>query len=166
MVHIGSSTRAFRQEQMRWTLGKLGWSIDEEHGPVIGLHFPGDRVTPQRTVYVYHEDGRDVVTFAVASRTEFSVHDVPADLLPDMLFRNDILGLGAWSAKEVQGMVTLVFQYTALKTGVDPDSFKFICHAMLKEVAEMEAVFESKRLLKPLRIPARESVHSQKYVNT
>jgi hypothetical protein len=129
MEHCGSSPRAFRQEQMRWTLGKLGWSIDEQHGPVIGLHFPGDRVTPQRTVYVYHEDGRDAVTFAVASRTEFSEDELPDDLLPDMLFRNDILGLGAWSAKEVQGMVTLVFQYTALTAGVDSDSFEMICHA-------------------------------------
>jgi hypothetical protein len=162
MVHVGSSTRAFRQEQMRWTLGKLRWSIDEQHGPVIGLHFPGDRVTPQRTVYVYHEDGRDAVTFAVASRTEFSEYD----LLPDMLSRNDILGLGAWSAKEVQGMVTLVFQYTALTAGVDPDNFKLICHAVLKEVAEMEAVFESKGLLKPLRIPARESRCSDAEVST
>jgi hypothetical protein len=94
MVHVGSSTRAFRQEQMRRTLGKLGWSINEQVGPVIGLHFPGDRVTPQRTVYVNHEDGRDAVTFAVASRAEFSEYDLPDDLLPDMLFRNDIMGLG------------------------------------------------------------------------
>lgn len=144
---LSGFARAAGNGQLRGILATLGWSVDERQGDAIGLHFRGDRVTPQRTVYVYHADGGVAMTFVAATRTEFSEYSLPDDLLPAMLFRNDQLGLGAWAAKEVRGSVTLIFQYTALATGVDADNFKLICHAMLKEVAEMESLFARKGLL-------------------
>jgi hypothetical protein len=99
-----------RRGRVEGICDSLGWSVDERHGETIGLHFRGDDVTPQRNVYVCESEGGTAITFAVPTRTEISEYEMPGDLMPAMMFRNDQVGLGAWAAKEVRGSVTLILQ--------------------------------------------------------
>jgi hypothetical protein len=143
-LFTSSRTRRGRVEGI---CDSLGWSVDERHGDTIGLHFRGDEVTPKRAVYVCESEGGTAITFAVPTRTEISEYQMPDDLMPAMMFRNDQVGLGAWAAKEVRGTVTLILQYVAFAAGVDSTSFQTIINLMLREVAEVEATLERRGLL-------------------
>ena len=122
-----------------------GWGIDERHGSAIGLHFRGDHITPQRTVYV--SASASSLAFAVPSQTDFSEYDLPDGLLEAMLFRNDDVGMGGWAAKEVGGKVSLILQYACIASSLDAHGFKSVVTALLSEVADLEAHLSRKGLI-------------------
>ena len=91
-----------------------GWGMDERDGNTIGLHFKGDHVTPLRTVFVGQGDARDWMIFICYLRAEFQR---ATGLLDAMLFRNDDVTPGGWSAYVENGVLKLRLRYTALAMG-------------------------------------------------
>jgi hypothetical protein len=124
-----------------------GWSIDERHGNAIGLHFNGDRITPQRTVYVLSGRCDTIMQFSCRSRAVFSGHDLPDELMAAMMVHNKNVSLGGWYADLEENTLTLVLEYMALGAGVNATSFKGICSSMIEEVAQIEANLQRKGLL-------------------
>lgn len=126
---------------------ELGLSIDIRKGNVVGLNFEGDRITPQRTVYIRHKPGSKVMTFTSFCRAEFSEHTLPDDLLPAMMARNCESPIGGWAADLENGIVTLGLIYMGFAAAFDAANFKTICSLMIDEVAFIEGKLHSKGLL-------------------
>jgi hypothetical protein len=124
-----------------------GWSIDERSGKGIGLHFKGDHVTPQRTVYVFYEEGKPIMGFNCFCRAEYSDQNLPSDLMAALLVRNKSVTAGAWQANIDDGTLRFSLQHLTLAAGVNAHLFRTFCTLMVEEVAQVEAIMRRKGML-------------------
>lgn len=128
--------------------GDLGWPVDERDGNTIRLHFTG-RNGGIRKVSVMDGD-EPIVTLMSSSEAVISASRVPPDVMAYLLRRNlNGSGIGNWAMQlddEDDVMFALIYQ--PLGEGLCPESFKFICESLVKEVADFDHKLREARLLR------------------
>ena len=123
------------------------WSIDARHGAGVALHFRGDSVTPERTVIAIAPEGDRRVGLTAVCRAKFTADMMPKQVMPCLLMRNEEVIVGGWACEEEDGVFSFKLKYTALAATLDAEAFKYICAAMIQEVAEIEAEMHERGVL-------------------
>ncbi len=128
---------------------ELGWTVDEQEGNVIRLHFNSSD-GEMRKVRITNGDN-SLVGFFVPSGAVLSGDRVPPDLMGYLLHRNlNDGGIGMWGMmvnEDEDENVTFINYYMALGDGLDAEALKYICESLTNEAADFDGKLRKAGLL-------------------
>lgn len=118
---------------------QLGWSIDERpDGNTIVLFFK-DLDVGHRKVFITVNKKGNVAFFSVMSDVNLPTDHIPPKLGLYLLHRNWDDMMVSWHMLEREnGNAGFYVNYAALVAGLEPELFGHICHALCKEVREVD----------------------------
>jgi hypothetical protein len=126
---------------------ELGWSVDEQDGQKIALHFK-DPLAGIRKVYISHGD-EELVLLAVYSFAILPASSVPPEVCSHLLSRNSELSLGAWqAARDRDGDVLFNLRYVASGRGLYAALLKYACEGLVREAASFDQRMSQAGLLR------------------